>query len=165
MQVSGALLEDTWHGLALQPEDVRPSAFVLSHGNAVATQKLSLAFHEQWVSELKTYLADAKRVQHPAVVKQRPGVSAPSRLIWFTGPAVFGNDGSKANALVSTARAAAMDMHAKQVMQDLGFPIVDAWSITQSRWDEYIDGVALSPELEWMVYQVVLNTLFPTCST
>ena len=78
---------------------------------------------------------------------------------------MFGNT-QPHNVYMTTARAAAMSAYAEAAMRKLGLPVIDAWSMTQSRWDAYTDGVSLAAEsgVSWMVYQVMLNTLFPTCT-
>ena len=94
-----------------------------------------------------------------------PAGGAQPQLLWLTSPVVFG-DSQPHNAYMTTARAAAMSAYAETAMRKLGLPVVDAWSMTLSRWDAYGDGVSVAAEsdVSWMVDQVVLNALFPTCT-
>lgn len=78
------------------------------------------------------------------------------------------------NLYVTTARTTLASLASKAMMKELGFPIVDTRIMTQSRWDATIDGIhyaamgAFSDHwlgaVSAMFSQVILNTMFPTCT-
>lgn len=108
------------------------------------------------------------------VLAGRPSISTPARFVWFTAPSVF-SQARSGNIYLSTARARLQSKYIADAMRELGFPIVDAEIITQSRWDASYDGLHYASaggtvdeswysQVSYMVYQAVLNTVFPTCS-
>ena len=96
---------------------------------------------------------------------ERPSISTPARFIWVTAPAVFGS-GDAGREYLTPARAAAVRETAEVIMRDLGFPVLDAWTMSQSRWDATMDGVTFPPDSDVVhtMYQMLLNMVFPACT-
>ena len=126
--------------------------------------------HVAWMGNLTRYLDNGKVLSHPATVAGRPGISRPMKLIWFGAPFVF----SPAHAgtdYVTTYRHQKYDRYAQGVMRGLGVPVVDAAAVTQSQWESAYDGLHYlrGGNDNWigstsgMVFQVILNTIFPNC--
>lgn len=94
------------------------------------------------------------------------------RLIWMSAPTVF-SGARPYNIHLTTHRTQLQTELSERVMRELGVPIVDAAKITRSRMDASYDGIHYANNGqeadEWvsqvsnMVYQVVLNTIFPDC--
>ena len=94
------------------------------------------------------------------------------RMVWFSAPATFSH-ARTGNIYMSTHRTTRFTQHMEGVMRDMGVPIVDGRAITQSRWDASYDGLHYASVINgdnWgsqvasMEYQVVMNTVFPTCT-
>lgn len=93
------------------------------------------------------------------------------KLVWYSAPAVFAHARHE-NVYLSTHRAIMSTRYSESVMRSMGVPIADAYQVTQSRWDDCHDGLHYARnmaadhwggQVAFMVSEVVLNTVFPTC--
>lgn len=128
--------------------------------------------HARWMHDFGRYTKYGQVFQNPAQYPDRPNISRPSRLIWFSAPAVV-SQGREHNTYITTQRAKAQEEYSVELMKRMGVSIVDGWRITQSRWDASYDGIhyllQFGPDY-WvshtsnMVTQVLFNVIFPNCS-
>ena len=125
----------------------------------------------EWMSNLTSYLGEGRVLDRPPAVAGRPGLSRPMRLIWYGAPFIFSQAHSGTD-YVTTARHQKFDKYAQGVMRKLGVPVVDSGTITQSQWESAYDGLhyLLGAHDNWsgctaaMVFQTVMNVIFPTCT-
>lgn len=104
-----------------------------------------------------------------------PELAKPVKLIWIAAYTTFERARPSAiNDYVTLHRTELFTRLTQDMMKSIGVPIVDAANLTRSRWEATWDGMHFAAMLQgdnWgsqvasMFYQMVLNTMFPLCSS
>lgn len=152
-------------------EDTRPSVFLMNNANAHAGKYQPFWTHVRWMNEFVKYIDGGKALASPDPVPGRPGLSKPMRLVWLSAPTT-NSRARPGNVYMTTHRTAMFTYYSESVMRSLGVPVVDARSLTQSRWESSYDGLHYAAQMggdNWgsqvasMEFQTALNVVFPVC--
>ncbi len=91
-------------------------------------------------------------------------------MLWYAPALVMSPLRSK-DATITSQRHLHFEAMAQQVMREMGVPIADVLTMSQSQWGNCVDGIHYLTawlnqwigRVAYMGFQLGLNVMFPTC--
>jgi hypothetical protein len=148
----------------------RAHASTLTAGAEHAVCAQTMASHVEWAQLFVDYLRNGSVFTPPASVVGREGLQKPMQLLWYSPPFIV-SPAHPGTPTVTAQRMVVMDSVMTSALKDLPVTIIDTTTVSRARWEAAYDGLHYlsAGEHGWrgatstMLFQIVLNTLFPTC--
>jgi hypothetical protein len=154
--------EHLFSGVETDEEATRPDVFIANGALAYEALYNSLETNREWSREFTQAVGAALRGDASLGAKGKP-----MRAMWARGPAINGQPHGMGES-ITLARASQYDDDATAMAREAGWEVFDAREITQTRWEDYWDGLHLLREAngDWkgltsaMVAEAFLNAVF-----